>query len=440
LKYQWNRRFTVEELLEVNPMRNVCNKIAAGLILLICFSTSAHATTYTAASCSASDVQSAINKATDGDTVIVPSSSCTWSSQVTINKGITLNGQGATVTFGSSGGLTMASTAAASAAVTAFNFRNGFTNGGYPFEINLSSSAAPPHVYNNTFTDTSSGAPITFLATVGLGPALIDHNTFTVSAGADEIIHLLGLGAGNAKWVDSVTPGSSMMVVMENNVFTENNTTYAAQAEEAYYGAEFTFRYNTVNNGGNDMHGGDGGRWAEIYQNTYTKKNNSQIRGGSALYYNNHSSGSGAFGFTWGPDPGSSDISSGTRPVPKQVGRGINTTTYSPGYAWGNDASIQDSISAEQGQSLTLIGSSINACGGYGCDVVVTASMPTLQRCESTSDGSASCPLAYTYTPLVYPHPLDSCPTNVVGTSSQCSNSAPPAPAPPTSLIITSIQ
>jgi hypothetical protein len=415
------------------------DKVFAALILSVCFYAPLHATTYTAASCSASDVQSAISKATDGDTVLVPNSSCTWTSNVSISKGLTLNGQGTTISFASSGGLSMSSDSAASSTVTGFNFQNAFNNGNYPFSINISPTSKAPHVYNNTFTD-NGGSPCTFIGVQGLGPALIDHNAFSVSAGADEIIHLLGQGPGSDNWSDSLTPGSSAMVVIENNVFTENNSTYAGQAEEAYYGAEFTFRYNEVVNAGNDMHGGDGGRWAEIYQNTYTVKNNTQIRGGSGLYYSNHSSGSGQFGMSWGPDPGSSDIYSGSRPVAKQVGRGINTTTYSPGYMWGNDSSIQNNSGAENGQSLVLTGSSVSSCSGYGCDVVIVASQPTLTRCESSSDVSAGCPVAYTYTPLVYPHPLDACPTSAIGTSTQCGTASAPAIGPPTDVTVTSIQ
>ena len=419
-------------------MSRISKALAAFVFLIFCYAP-VHATTYTAASCSASDVQAAIGKAADGDTVLVPNSSCTWSSGVSISKGVTVNGQGATISFGSSGGLSMSSDSAASAGVTGFNFHNAFNNGNYPFSINISPSAKAPHVYNNTFTD-NGGSPSTFIGVQGLGPALIDHNTFTVSAGADEIIHLLGQGPGGGNWSDSLTPGSSAMVVIENNVFTENNSTYAGQAEEAYYGAEFTFRYNKVVFAGNDAHGGDGGRWAEIYQNTYTVKNNTQIRGGSGLYYNNHSSGSGQFGMTWGPDPGSSDIYSGSRPVAKQVGRGINGTTFSPGYAWGNDSSIQSNLGPEDGQSLVLVGSSITGCGGYGCDVIATTAMPTLQRCQSSSDVSAGCPVAFTYTPLVYPHPLDTCPTSVIGTSTQCGTASAPAVMAPTNVTITSIQ
>src|SRR5690348_9059501 len=61
--------------------------------------------TYTAASCSQSDVNAVINgpthTAVDGDTIIIPSGSCTWSSGITINgKGIDITGSGTPNTGG----------------------------------------------------------------------------------------------------------------------------------------------------------------------------------------------------------------------------------------------------------------------------------------------------------------------------------------------------
>jgi len=53
-----------------------------------------YADTHTATSCSYSDVSAAIAAASTGDTVLVPSGSCTWSSTLEITKAITLQGAG----------------------------------------------------------------------------------------------------------------------------------------------------------------------------------------------------------------------------------------------------------------------------------------------------------------------------------------------------------
>ena len=56
----------------------------------------AAANTVTASSCSVSDVQAAINTANNGDTVIIPNGSCTWSSGITFSVQITLQGASTT--------------------------------------------------------------------------------------------------------------------------------------------------------------------------------------------------------------------------------------------------------------------------------------------------------------------------------------------------------
>ncbi len=75
------------------------SKIKTGFVLGFIFTvlacSAAFATTYTASSCAQAAVQSAINQASGGDTVVVPSGSCAWTSGVTISgKGIILTGQG----------------------------------------------------------------------------------------------------------------------------------------------------------------------------------------------------------------------------------------------------------------------------------------------------------------------------------------------------------
>ena len=61
---------------------------------LICvFSLSdAWSATYTAASCNVANVQTAVNSASDGDTVIIPNGSCTWTSGILTSKQIRISG------------------------------------------------------------------------------------------------------------------------------------------------------------------------------------------------------------------------------------------------------------------------------------------------------------------------------------------------------------
>jgi hypothetical protein len=412
------------------------------------FAWEARAATRTASSCSVADIQAAVASSADGDTVLVPGGSCTWTTELTLSNGITLNGQGAAITFGGGSRLTVNAGAAASTVVTGFTFHNGFTNGQYPIALGTTSAPfnAPFRLYDNVLDDDGQqGGSVTIIGVTGFGPGLIDHNTFTTAAGADEVIHLLGSGnpTDTSGWSNDVVPGGPDMVFLENNVFVNTNTTYLAAAEEAYYGAQFVFRYNHLTFEENDVHqGGLAGRWAEIYDNTYEVNGVAQnltnplssywqFRGGSGVVFDNVSSQAPCCqdpypGAQFGPDCPSSDQCTGTWPIPTQVGTGINETTSSPVYVWGNSAtidgstqSIQDSLGYTNG---TQAGATSTSCTHPGnvCDVVATADAPSSWvRCESAADLSAGCPVTYAYQPYAYPHPLDDLPADCFGAGCQ---------------------
>jgi hypothetical protein len=61
--------------------------------LVACFRT-VEATTINAFSCSQSDVGNAVAAASNGDIVTIPAGDCTWTSQLNVNVGITLAGEG----------------------------------------------------------------------------------------------------------------------------------------------------------------------------------------------------------------------------------------------------------------------------------------------------------------------------------------------------------
>lgn len=72
-----------------------------GFLLGLLFGRAAKANTIKAASCNTSDVQAAINAASNGDTVVIPDGSCAWSSGIITTKQITIQGEsvgGVTIT------------------------------------------------------------------------------------------------------------------------------------------------------------------------------------------------------------------------------------------------------------------------------------------------------------------------------------------------------
>ena len=223
------------------------------LLLLICAIPSL-ASAQTAPSCSQTDVQNTINAAVNGAVVTVPGP-CTaaWASVVTIpnTKGITVQASG-TVTVTQNG--FQLNQGALASRITGFTFTNQANcSSGTPIQTNGTSGSAF-RIDHNTFT-TSSPVAIQ-LCVSGITTGLIDHNAFT-AGGASEMIHLLG---GTNAWSASLIPGSSQMVFIEDNTFTNSSTTIA-QAEESFNGAQFVFRHNTLTGTANDIHnGGNGGR------------------------------------------------------------------------------------------------------------------------------------------------------------------------------------
>ena len=78
-----------------NEMARVAKSILFGFLLKALSCSTMQAATWTAASCNTTDVQTAINTAAEGDTVLIPAGTCAWTSGVTISgKGITVQGAG----------------------------------------------------------------------------------------------------------------------------------------------------------------------------------------------------------------------------------------------------------------------------------------------------------------------------------------------------------
>lgn len=337
--------------------------------------------TINASSCSQSDVQSAINSATTGQTVLVPGGTATWTS-LSIPAGVTVNGGGV-------GGGPGAGTGACTVTINTQN----------AVQMNLDGTNLPRFTQ---FKITSTTQAI-FIDVNGNGPALIDHNNFTGGA-ASEMIHNLGLGpSGTAGWTNNVTPGAANMLYVEDNTFacgTGCGSFFTGtSAIQAYYGARTVFRHNTVTSAQVDQHGtagNIGARWWEIYDNTFVTPNINQsnymaLRAGSGVVWGNTHTGVN----TTTGDIELVEEDSGY-PALYQIGRGINQL-LSPAYLWGNDA------------SMAIVSGSSNV--QLNRDYFVSASQPaTLLRCELTTDTgtSSSCSTTYNYVPFTYPYPTGS--------------------------------
>jgi hypothetical protein len=365
----------------------------------------ARANTFTAASCSQTDVQNAINSASSGDTVVVPGT-CTvsWSSTITIpnTKGITVQASG-TVTVNSDG--FQLNQGSATSRITGFTFTDSLNvncTTGTPIQTSGAPGNAPFRIDHNTFTNSGN---VIFICTSGNGPGLIDHNTFN-GGGAAEEIHNLGLGpSSNGGWTDNIQPGSANMLIVEDNAFNNNDPIYICSAIESFYGARNALRHNTFNFCQVDQHGTAGmigARWWEVYNNNFNVPNGQNqccfitMRGGSGVIWGNTTSGTNA-------GAGSIDLyeeDTGTWPLAYQVGSGINgvsdghnncgSTNSAPAYVWGNGSMP---VGSQTPSALVL-----------NRDYFNPSSQPSSMHWEEQSGDT--CSTTYTYTPYTYPHPL----------------------------------
>ena len=250
------------------------------------FSGSGWAATYTATTCSALDVTSAISKASSGDTVLVPAGGCTWTTtnNITINKQITLQGNGIDSTIITTSGTGYQDVVAISAAnVTVKEFTFISTDGSLAYPIQATAAASSFRIARNKFTGTSG-----YAIDVRTAYGLIDNNSFTFTGGSSQPIVVRG---PSDSWQTESTIGGADNVFMEDNVFTSTNRGYPVCSTNA----RCVFRYNTMGPTKIDMHGectgNPGVRHYEIYNNEWLDYGGYyaafDIRGGTGRIFDN---------------------------------------------------------------------------------------------------------------------------------------------------------
>jgi len=264
-----------------------------------------------AASCSNTDIQTAIDAALDGDKVTIPAGSCTWTGNVTVpnTKGLRIHGAGVASTIITTNGFTLklqTSSANQPLRVTAIRFKATNTTQ----MISFRGTAQDWRIDNNIFDDDSvSGV---FAIRVGVSNpnvdtftyGLIDNNQFINRNFATSVFIEWPRGAtdpvaaGDWIWGEAAERGTAQAVYIEDNVFS--GTLNVSQVVDCRWGAKYVLRYNTIHNPWISTHSGctNQGRgpiWQEVYKNTFTDDSNryggNQIEGRSTsgIWYNNTS-------------------------------------------------------------------------------------------------------------------------------------------------------
>ena len=230
-----------------------------------------------ATSCSQADVQAAIDAANDGDTVLVPSGSCTWTAPVSFaNKGITIRGAGIDQSI-----ITDATSDAW---------------GQTPFWIE-GAKGKPFRITGFTFNGTSDGNGVIHIegtckdfridhckiddvggVTIGVRGytyGVIDHCTFT---GDMYAIFVRAAFPGDASWQRPLGLGTADAVYIEDCIFDYTNGNFPVV--DAQSGGRYALRHNVVNNSYAVTHGTESGYPErgtfsyEIYENSFTSPGN----------------------------------------------------------------------------------------------------------------------------------------------------------------------
>jgi len=222
----------------------------------------------------------------------------------------------------------------------------------------------------------------------GDGPELVDHCKFE-AGGMAESIHHNGLYSDSG-WKDDVSPASVQSMYIEDCEFhCLANDSYTSGVQ-SFYSARICVRYCKFYGAQIDVHGTAGmvgGRWGEYYENEFyahpTQGIYMDVRAGSGVIYNNYAKG-GATGIFRIREEDSG------YPALYQVGRGINQNP-SPLYVWHNDFALDYYTPSMVAPNR---------------DVFESASQPAKLKVWQQASHNAQSTI--TYSPYVYPHPLQS--------------------------------
>jgi Abnormal spindle-like microcephaly-assoc'd, ASPM-SPD-2-Hydin len=350
------------------------------LAILILSASTLHAQV-TALSCNAIDVQSAINSATAGQTVTIPSGSCTWTgtSAVVLAKAITLNGAGTIATQGAGAGAPVITLSSASAVFHVTKQTTGPTfiqnivfavaNNKFTPHATLADGPWPngqPIVFNHVTLQLNAGD---FMSIGTPGGVIFANGIVHGTIVGDTLTAMFATGV-NVSWTTADSLGARDTTGWMNIYIETNLGDGGANFTDCSDNCRMVVRNNIGHDGATvNSHGADtspaGMRQFEIYNNNLTLPDKScpggagtspsninqwiWIRGGSGVIYNNAMEP--LVTACWGTKPnvkladrGAEDARLGltcaqtTYPTLHQIGQNNNGTGdfTDPIWFWGN--------------------------------------------------------------------------------------------------------
>jgi hypothetical protein len=262
--------------------------------------------TITAASCSASDVEAALNQASAGDTVQIPAGTCHWTTGLywTAPPNVTLRGAGSLTGVGtddqtiivddyenSNPLLSITTSATGAFRICGLSFRGGDIasvenskfNGlvqvaGNTKQLRVDHINCSLRTYALDQANQKHPSGRCFNV-VGWIYGVMDHNSFELPDNTGQAIMFANglayddLPEGDGAWAAATELGSPKFVFVEDSTFSSQQNTGTAQ--DCYAGGRFVWRYNTMNAASLQTHPtggagrGRGCRAWEIYGNTF---------------------------------------------------------------------------------------------------------------------------------------------------------------------------
>jgi hypothetical protein len=230
----------------------------------------------------------------DGDTIMIPAGTFTWTTGVSITKRITLKGRGVGVSIirDNVDGAQLLVFRDGSR-ITGIEFADG---GRTPYAVApagaIKGNGAGWRVDHCKF-DHVQGQ---FVSENGLG-SVIDHNDFHFTGTGYIAVYNSNYGGRSYGEGSAIAPsnfGTNDFVFIEDNDLRHDNSSYAAV--DAFAGARYVLRYNMMYNSRQGGHGTEGQRSrgvraVENYGNTHINTEVgliANIRGGVQLIYDNH--------------------------------------------------------------------------------------------------------------------------------------------------------
>lgn len=384
--------------------------------------------------CDQSTLQTAINNAASGSTITCNAGTWTWAG-VSLNKDLDLIGAGSSQTIinfddSVADAITVSVSPPGRFRISGFNFNDTASVGGRNVAINITGHSNGWRIDHNKFTQNLSYVSSDSIYAWSPAYGLIDNNTWTDCG--QENINIFSDGQANelSPWTQTLlqVAGTTNAVYIEDNTWNLGNVRDwgSWHAVTSGRGARYVARNNIINMNGAgyvgmfDVHGycgasyeWSGGHTFEIYDNIINVNHPdasgifAALRGGSGLVYNNTFNviqGSALTNYLTDnrTEPGygcyidCSTPGSCTYPMIYQIGY------QDPAYIYGNTG---------------LGGTWVNGTGATW--YYIQQDRDYCLHNPSTSCGSFG---AWSYSPLIHPHPLQNLPSTYTITSNPGSN------------------